>query len=328
MIETEKQLTQAREALARLEGALQALQGRVGRKNRALFDAMAGDYWSSIASIRYDIDKYLGLVDSVQASVPLWMVLEGDSLQLQEISSRLLSEWLERFRKALFGVTAYYGTGQPRLGGRPEATLLQMTDPLVMALSPGSIKVGMRLPEAPHEAGELGPAEEAVPLVYRALERLLAVASWASSRDLAAPLGISDDTDELSVIAHYAATLAPTPRSAVRIVAFSGALVPSEDTLRLNVESRQRLQGLVRLLSHVNEEIVHGVIREIDLDAQRVTLRERGPGLSDLKCRLQHEHMEYAQAMLNQSVTIRGLVSSATPETIDVIEITEGRYRS
>ena len=100
-------------------------------------------------------------------------------------------------------------------------------------------------------------------------------------------------------------------------------MLPFATPLRLEAESRERMLGLVKMLSHISEEVVFGQIREIDLDARRVILRERGEGVIDLKGHVPEDLMESAERLLNKHVRVRGLISSSAPDTITVREITE-----
>lgn len=323
MIETHAQLEQARSALARVENALAALRARVERQNPALFAAMSEDYRANIVQIRAEIDAYLG-IDATTETVPLWMVLEGERISPRDISSRLLSEWLANFRKAVYGVAAFLQSGQLRVGGgRPESWLLDATDPHIVALAPGSIRVGLRLPVEDDVQSDLFEEDAAEPLPQRALRHLLSVAEWSTSDSVSPPQDGEMTLDEISVAARFGAKLAPSPRSTVRTVTFSGTMLPSATPLRLEAESRERMLGLVKMLSHISEDVVFGQIREIDLDARRIILRERGEGVIDLKGHVPDELMGFAERLLNRHVRIRGLISSSAPDTITVREIAE-----
>ena len=317
MIENDNQFDQANEALMRLERGVRALRVRVYKQNPALFAAMAEDYRVNIANIRGEIDEYLGIAILAGREIPLWMVLEGQEMSGRDVSSRLLSDWLDRFRKALYGVTAYIEKGIVRAGGSPDAAILAATDPHVVALASGSIRVALRLPDVAGPQGELfeSPDEETRP-PYRALDALFGVAEWAASGKTELPPHGRSDVARLTVAARFAAELAPGSKGAVRTVTFSGPLVPSSETLRLTADSRTRLQGLVQLLSKTAVESIHGQIREIDLDKQRITLRERGPGTSDLRCTLTADLMRKAESLLDKRVVVRGEISSATPDTM------------
>lgn len=316
MIQSDAQLDQANEALTRLERAVRALRARVYAQNPGLFAAMSEDYRVNIARIRSEIDDYIGIAAASVQGAPLWMVLEGEDVSGRDVSARLLSDWLTRFRKALYGVTAYLETGRVRTGGRPDAAILAATDPHVLALAPGSIRVALRLPDiAPPQTDLFNSLAPEPATQYRALDDLFGVARWAASGDTALPVR-EGNADRVTVAARFAAELAPGAGGAVRTVTFSGPLVPSSDALRLTSESRDRLEGLVKVLSRTVEESIHGQIREIDLDRRRITLRERGPGMSDVKCFLSAELMRKAESLLDKRVVVRGEIASATPDTM------------
>lgn len=326
MIDNDAQLDQAREAVAQLERAVQALRARVAQQNPALFAVMAEDYRANIFRLRTEIDAYLGLDAVSEAAAPLWMILEGEAISRRDISSRLLSEWLERLRKSLYGMASFLETGTVRGAGRPDAALLLATDPHVVAVASGSIRVGLRMPAGEQQlelSAEGGTAPD--PSTYRALDRLLTLAAWGASGTTEPPAISPDTQDALTVAARFAAKLAPSKKATVRSVTFRGALVPEDKRLRLTADSRDRLEGLVKLWSHVTEESITGQIREIDLDQHRIILRERGPGVPDVKCRLREELMPIAERLLDQQVIVRGLVSSATPDVMDAHSIEKAR---
>jgi hypothetical protein len=322
MIETQAQLEQARQALVHLEGALGALRDRVHPANPPLFEAMAQDYVAGIQRLRNDIDAYLGVPEITRAAAPLWMVLNGEALDRSDISSRLLSEWLARLRKAIHRVALYLETGTVRPVGRPDQAILDATDLHVLAVQPGSIRIGLRAP-ATYVQDDLFAVEPPplTALPARAIERLLRMAVWAASGRTDPPLDDFPDRDEAALLARQVATLAPTPRGSVRVVTFEGAMIPADQPIRMQVDARLRLKGLENLLSQVSEQTVYGVIREIDLDVRRIILRERGPGMIDLKCLLPDDLVPEAERLLDRAVAVTGLVSSASPDRVRVLSI-------
>ncbi len=319
MIQSEAQLSQAREAMTRLESALQALRLRIAPKNTALFEAMAQDYVAGIRTLRAEIDAYTGLSLADEQQAPLWMVLDGSGKLKGDISSRLLAEWLDRLRKAVFGVTSYLETGTIRRGGRPDRALVEATDFRVLLLKPGSIKVGLRLPPAESQ-GDLFQDEQ-VPAARRAIDHLLRMTAWAASGSDALPTDEFPDNDTASVVAAELLELVPSARSIVKTVAFSGAIVPSTAPLVLVQPAQDKLEGLVSLLAKTTEDRVRGTMREIDLDRQRFILRERGEGMGDLRCIVPEELMRRAEELLGRQVEVEGTVSSARPSTLNVTRL-------
>jgi hypothetical protein len=320
MIEDEPQYVQAKRALDRIEIALAALRHRIEPINQELFRAMAQSYLSNIENIRSEIDQYIGVISAEEARAPLWMTLEGERLSVSEISSHLLSDWLYKFRRALQHVAEYVDTGR-QLTGRPSAMLTELTDFKIVALRPGSIRIGIRLPQGSQV--ELFPQEEEIfsSITYKALERLIDLIQWVESGEETLPADRFPDTEEAMMLINQVTTLVPPRRGSVRAIRFSGAYVSSIAGVRVATDALPRLRRLADALTHVYEDSVEGVIREIDLDARRIILRERGPDLSDIKCHLPEGLIAVAEGYLNGHVRVRGRFSSDAPDSVEVISI-------
>ncbi|WP_304131385.1 hypothetical protein [Ignavibacterium album] len=320
MIENSDQYHQALTVLQRTETALVALRQKVEPVNPELFQAMAQSYLDEIIELRNEIDEFIGLNIASEAKAPLWFSLEGEGLKTSEISSRLLSNWLTKFRIALQNVSEYLDTKR-LITGRPSAAILASADPKLVALSTGSIKIGLKFPSS-YIQGELFQDEnELAPLPERALDRLLTLVAWVDSNQNELPRNIFPDDTETSVIVDQVISLIPSKRSLVKTLRFSGALVPSPTSLFINVESRPKLHQLREQITTIYEDTVEGVIREIDLDAQRIILRERGPEAPDLKCYLPDELVNVAEQLLDKYVRVRGKISSASPDVVETILI-------
>jgi hypothetical protein len=322
MIENDEQLDQSRNALRLLESALSALRRRTAGVNPDLFRAMAQTHLQDIGRIRSEIDDYIGINLADEARAPVWMALEGETLSGLDVSSHLLSEWLGRLRRSLQNVSYYLATHRLLETGRPDRKLLDATDPHIVALSHGSVKIGLRLPST-FIQGNFFQDERTgePPSAQRAIERMLEMAIWAQSNQTELPVQIFPDNDEAAILASQLMNIVPSGRGIVKSVKFSGALVPSIEPVRLYSKTRPRLIRLIQDLTVVTEETVEGVIREIDLDAQRIILRERGPGNPDLKCYLPDDLVDRAESLIDQMVRVRGTISSASPDMVEVISL-------
>lgn len=321
MIEDDAQLEQTRSVLGAVETSLAALRRRVEPVNAALFQAMAEDYVEDILRLRAEVDTYIGTAQAMESRAPLWLALEGPGLSASDVSSRLLSDWLDRLRKSVQSVTDFLQTRRVRTIGRPPASLLAATDLRLVALAEGSIRIGLKLPPASIQQDVFTDETESGVSPRRAVERLLDMALWAESEAAALPMDIFPDHDEAAVVADQLSFLVPSARGVVRFVSFAGSIVPSPTKIILRSAARARLRGLVQVLSTVTEDEVIGTIREIDLDAQRVILRERGPGSPDMRCLVPEDLMPTVEALLDRAVTVRGSISSASPFVIDVISV-------
>lgn len=321
MIENENQYQQALTVLQRLERALVALRRRVEPVNPELFQAMAQTYVDEITELRNEIDEFIGVNSAFESRVPLWFSLEGEGLKSSEISSRLLASWLSKMRQAFQNVAQFIETKRTILG-RPSPAILAIMDPNLVTIRSGSIKIGLKFPHS-YLQEELFPddSHSLVPLPNRAIDRLLQLVAWVNSTQNDLPSDLFPDNDETTILANQAISLVPSRRSSVKTLRFSGALVPSEKSVTIKLESRPKLQQLIDSLTIINEDRVEGVIREIDLDAQRIILRERGPEAPDLKCYLPDDLVTIAEGLLDKFVRIRGKISSSTPDVVEVISI-------
>lgn len=323
MIHDESQYKQASLALERLEIALAALRRRIEPVNQELFRSMAQSYLSNIEQIRREIDAFTGVTLAEERKAPFWMILEGERLATQEISSRLLSEWLGKLRRALQNVGGYISTGKI-LSGRPSIELNEFTDPRIVALRPGSIRIGIRLP-TPEVQTELfdETVEDSISLAHKALTRVLDLVAWIDSGQQTLPSEQFPDTTETIILTNQVSSLVPSRKGAVQIVRFSGALVPTPTGLHISHEALPRLRRLAASLTETYEDSVEGVIREIDLDAQRIILRERGPERPDVKCYLPDELVDQAEGLLDRHVRVLGRFTSVSPDVVDVASIEE-----
>jgi hypothetical protein len=321
MIENDNQYQQALTVLQRLETALASLRRRVEPVNPELFRAMAQSYIDEIIDIRNEVDEFIGINSAAESRAPLWFSLEGEGLKSSEISSRLLADWLSKFRHAVQNVSEYIETKRIIIG-RPSDSILANTDPKLVALRTGSIKIGLKFPTTYIQEDLFKKDDSSIaPLPHRALDRLLQLVAWVDSTQYELPRNLFPDDSETSILVNQVISLVPSIRSTVQTLRFSGALVPSSNSLYINTESRPKLRQLLDQLTTIYEDTVEGVIREIDLDAQRIILRERGPIAPDLKCYLPDELVTVAERLLDKYVRIRGKISSSSPDIVNAISI-------
>lgn len=322
MITNPGQLEQARAACTSLEDALCALRARVEPQNPALFQAMAQSYLASIEQIRREIHHYVG-VEAAQMSVaPFWVRLSGARVSHGDVSSKLLAQWLDNTRKTIHNVAYYLENRVIRIPRKTPESFVRLTDPAFLAVLPGSIQIGLRLRRSDAEPDLLSDLPSPSPdLAERALARIIDLVEWSASDPTGLSINSFSDRDEATFVAMQVIRLAPTRRGPVEAVSFSGALIQRSVPLVLNASARSRLMGLASLLGTSTPESAEGYIREIDLDAERITLRERGTGSTDLKCLVPSDLMELAEELLDKFVRVEGTVSSTAPDVMVVTSL-------
>ncbi len=321
MLDNEEQYQQTLTVLQRLEAALSSLRRRVEPVNPELFQAMAQTYIDEITEIRSEIDEYIGVNSAMVSRAPLWFSLEGQGLKSSEVSTRLLSNWLSKFRIVIQNVAEYIET-QKISSGRPSLDILEKTDPKLVTILSGSIKIGIKFSPS-YTQGELFQESNnsSTSLPHKAIDRLLQLVAWVDSELNELPRNQFPDDTETSILANQIISLVPSKRSVVKTLRFSGALVPHPTSLYINLEVRPKLQRVIDELTIINEDTVDGVIREIDLDAQRIILRERGPSAPDLKCYLPDNLVPIAEELLDKLVRVHGKISSSSPDVVEVTSI-------
>ena len=319
MISSDEQYNQALMAERRVENALIALRKRVEPINPELFQAMAQSYIKEIEEIRNEINEYVGISSAEMYKAPLWLSLEGKNLRVSEISTKLLTLWLDKFRKAVTTVAEFLENGQLAL--RTPLSIITKTDPKIVALQPGSIRIGIKYPDEIFEDTFFDNQEIPVPISHKAVNRLLEMVSIIQTKDTESLQEKFPDENETSIIINQLSSLVPSNKSTVTCIKFLGSMVPSSRSLYLIPDSKNIINEIRASLTVIHEDEVIGVIREIDLDAPRIILRERVDNAPDLKCLLSEDMITTAEELLSKKVKIRGSMSSADPYTVNVISI-------
>src|SRR5207247_1306394 len=104
--------------------------------------------------------------------------LQRSEVTWPDAPTSVVTAFLDAFRKGVQVVAEFISTGQ--LTTRPTSDLKRACDLRVVGFEPGSLKIGMRLPEPDQDdAGQADGDEE--PLAERALAEYLQVASWVAS---------------------------------------------------------------------------------------------------------------------------------------------------
>lgn len=319
MISNDEQYNQALTAERRIERALIALRKRVEPVNPELFQAMAQSYIKEVEEIRNEINEYVGINSAEMYKAPLWISLEGRNLHVSEISAKLLTQWLDKFRKSVSTVAEFIENGQLAL--RTPPSIIAKTDPKIVSLQPGSIRIGLKYPEEVVEESFFNEQEETVPTSHKAVNRLLEMVSIVQANNMELLEEKFPNENETSVIIDQLSQLVPSNRGSVTCLKFLGEMVPNPSCLYLIPDSKRMINEIRAKLTVTHEDEVIGVIREIDLDAPRIILRERANDAPDLKCLLSEEMSSTAEGLLNKKVKIWGSMSSADPYTVNVIRL-------
>lgn len=154
MIENERQLEQTRAAIIDLERAVAALKRDVLPLNRTRFALMAEAPVAEIRELRRQIDLYVGINSAIVEEAELWMKIEGPTIEIGEAPNSVVTALLDILRRGVQSVAEFMQRGA--VGNRPTASLKEACDLRIVDWLPGSVQVGLRLPEFPmqHDSKE------------------------------------------------------------------------------------------------------------------------------------------------------------------------------
>jgi hypothetical protein len=208
----------------------------------------------------------------------------------------------DAFRKGVQSVAELILTGE--LTTRPTAELKRATDFRVVAMAPGSLRVGVQLPF------EEGNVAEAVSL---ALGDYLKTAAWVASDrpDDELHAQVPDERRRRLLLTELS-RLAPRERGQVEEVELVGSLLQSERILgpiTLGRKNRRRINETLDKIPEQRIETYTGDLREIDLDKCSFVLRniETSPGEAmQIECQFREELLEAAKEALDKRVTVTG----------------------
>lgn len=301
MITNDDQLQQALEQLGRMYRALAALRADVLPVHARKFALMAEGPLDEIRRLQTQIGAYTGVEAAEEHDADVWLRLYGRNVEWPAAPTSVLTATLEAFRKGLQTVAELISTGH--VAARPKPAVRQACDMRVVAFRPGSLRVGLRLPDETDV--EFGSHREKS-LGYRALVEYLTVAAWVSSGELTADVAQpTDDAQKRRPLFNALEPLVPHPRGDVERIEISGPLAPDGRTIRLTREAHSRLLQLVDLTIPEQVETYTGHLREIDLDRRTFTLRDVDE-VGSIRCTFADALSEVTRSALGHRVRVTG----------------------
>jgi hypothetical protein len=301
MITNDEQLQQALEQLGRMYRALAALRAEVLPVNARQFALMAEGPVDEIQRLQVQIDAYTGREAAEEHDADVWLRLYGRDIEWPEVPTSVLTAALDAFRKGVQMVAQLTSTGQ--VTRRPRLELRRACDMRVVVFRPGSLRVGLRLPDE-WEIEFAARSEKS--LGHQALATYLNVAAWLTSEGgLPDPVQQIEHAQKRRLLLHTLKPLVPRPRGDVEGVEISGRLIPDGRTIRL---TRSVYHRLIQALDQPAEEEVEtymGHLHEIDLDHRTFTLRDVNE-VSTIRCTFQDDLLETARGALGRWVRVSG----------------------
>lgn len=295
-------MQQAIEQLARLYEGLASLRREFEATNPRNFATLAEGHLDEIRRLQRQLDEYAGAIAVDENAAPLWLRVVGPNIEWQSAPTSVLTSILDALRKGVQSVAEMILTGG--LTTRPTATLKRSADFRIVALAPGSLRVGVRLPS---EEGEVPTA------VARALSEYLEAAAWVGSEEPEEQLEdrVPDEARRRLLLTEVA-RLVPRDRGQVEQVELSGALLRKTrvaGAITLSRRGKTRIDGALDRLPQHRVETHVGDLREIDLDKYSFVLRNLDTYADEIlqvECQFLPELLEAAKDALDKRVRITG----------------------
>lgn len=307
MISSDAGLQQAIEQMQRLYKVLAGLKRTIQPENPALFAVMAEGPIELLRQLQEQVDAYVGLGALREEAADVWIRIQGPEITWEDAPTSVLTALIDSMRKGVQMVAEYLDTGT--LTTRPTQELKDACDLRLVALAPGSVQVGLRLPEiraAGGEAGMTAPSKRDV--AEQALARYLEAAAWLAEGDADTIDAHVPDRHLQKVLLNAVRPLVPPKRGGVDFVEMHGRRV-GRAPIRLTRQARRRLDAALDRLVVAQIETRTGVLREIDLDELTFLLR-RGEDPVQIRCSFPDELYEVAKEALDRPVRVSGTMRS------------------
>lgn len=308
-----EQLRQATTHLQRMYEALAHLRARTGGTGQFLL--LSEGPLEEIRRLEETVAQLSGRAAAEWSEADVWLQVSGDHIVWPAAPTSVLTHFLDTMRKGIQSAAEWIVTGQ--LSTRPTKEIRSACDLRVVAIQPGSVRVGVQLPQLPQipkqASLDFGSAEPTRPTPAAAalssLQKYLAVAGWAGSEDAPDSLAsLVDDADLRRLLLTEVKRLVPRLRGDVQSVAFYGRLVERFGTVSLTRDVHKRIDAAIDLAEQ--EDVVEhhvGDLREIDLDNRSFTLRNVGDGAYQVQCQFSPDLYDSALDALDRKVEVTGV---------------------
>ncbi|MCK6527594.1 hypothetical protein L6R50_08535 [Myxococcota bacterium] len=300
MIRNDTELRVTLQQLARMYESLAALERDRPRLSDAWFAVMSEGPLDQIRRMEADLREYTGRAVAEEAEAPLWLGVRGAGIDWPATPTSVLTTFLNTLRKGIQSGTEWIATGS--LSTRPTLAIQRACDLEVLSLRPGSVRVGLRLPEREDaDAGSVaGAAREA-------LDKYATVAAWAGSdEDEGALARRVPDAGLRRVLLTEVKRLAPRPRGGVDAVELSGPSAGGRP-VSLTRAAHRRIDAAIDAAASEVVLTYAGDLREIDLDNLSFTLRNVGDAALEVPCGFEPELLDTAIEALDRRVEVHGV---------------------
>lgn len=314
-IYNDEELRRTHDALGDLYRALAALRREYEAARPEAFAVLSEGPLQEIHRLQAEVDEYTGLTSAQSEQAPLWLTVSGERAKWGETPSSVLTAFLDALRRGVQLIAGFELAASPL--GRPQLELQRACDFELVAFQPGSLRVGLRLPES----GQLTMFEDQPPARAQvALNQYLKGARWAGSTEPVAVLeeGLSDAARR-RVVLRAVKLLVPRAGGGVDAVDLSGRAVRDGGSIQLTQAASGRITLALEEALTEEEERYEGDVREMDLDRRTFKLRHVEQ-VSQVECRFSKDAGALIGTYLGKRVRLIG-VRRADTRSLEVVDI-------
>jgi hypothetical protein len=303
MITSTGGLRQAFDQLSRTYRALAGLQADHPTASPEWLAVMAEGFLDHARQLHREIEAYTATARN-EEQADVWLVIEGPGIGEGSWPASVLTALLDALRK---GVQAVLEFGSASAGGCPATALKEVCDWQIIALTAGSLRVGLRFPDVTVQPGPR--ATGVIPEVRRAAQEFFE-AAWAASEESDSALVVRYPDAARRRLLNAVRPLVPRPRGKVERLTVSGRAV-SSGPISITCAALRRIDQAIDQTVTGKVEQQTGDLREIDLDDLTVIIRNIGDD-HEVRCTLDESLLEAAKEALDCRVRIWGVRRGGT----------------
>lgn len=301
MIQNDEDLAQTLQQIATLYSALRAMKQDVLDKNPRLFALMAEGTTETLKTLQQEVNEYTGHAAAIENEAEIWICVRGPNLEWPSSPSSIVIAFLDALRKGVQVSAELTSRGK-----YTASALRKMCDMKVVAMLPGSLRVGVRIPQE-----DILRAEHA--LVEKSVVNLFEVAAWVGSHEPEEKLESKvRDRRKRRLLLNALKPLIPRDPNTVAAVEISGRLVQVGSEISavvLTQKSNERINHAIDNTTQSKTVSFSGQLREIDLDKMSCILRSDSEG--SMRCIFDDEPLfSQAKGALDKKVIVAGTKST------------------
>ena len=308
MIANARELELTRENLSHMEASVSELRDRVYPVSRDRFSLMAESYLEEIKKLRAQIDEYTGISLALDATSDFLVRVAGPTTDEGTAPAPLVNSVIAALQVCFKRVGKFVAVRDQ--GAILERALGSHFDLEVLAVTPGSFRVGLRVSH-PVEEDRLQGSKDAA---FRLLSETLRLVARQEPREQFERV-LPELNLQLQVLQGLK-SLPPTRRQEGYVVQLGGRAF-AQERLEFVPETRSFLAEVIRATTEDARQ--EGVVREINLDHRTFLIRTN---VGSLRCKYAADLEESVKRLLDSQVRVVGRAKTLLDGTVKQLYVT------